>query len=37
LLEEPSFGQAASRLRAEIDQMPTAAVVLDEIIRSTVT
>ena len=37
LLEEPSFGQAANRLRAEIDQMPTAAVVLDEIIRSTVT
>ncbi len=36
LLEEPSFGQAANRLRAEIDQMPTAAVVLDEIIRSTV-
>ncbi len=25
LLEEPSFGQAANRLRAEIDQMPTAA------------
>jgi len=37
LLDEPSFGQAANRLRAEIDQMPTAAVVLDEIIRSTVT
>jgi UDP:flavonoid glycosyltransferase YjiC (YdhE family) len=37
LLDEPSFGQAANRLRAEIDQMPRAAVVLDEIIRSTVT
>ncbi len=37
LLEEPSFAQAANRIRAEIDQMPTAAVVLDEIIRSTVT
>jgi UDP:flavonoid glycosyltransferase YjiC (YdhE family) len=37
LLEEPSFGRAANRLRAEIDQMPTAVVVLDEIIRSTVT
>lgn len=36
LLEEPSFAQAANRIRAEIDQMPTAAVVLDEIIRSTV-
>jgi UDP:flavonoid glycosyltransferase YjiC (YdhE family) len=37
LLEEPSFGHAANRLRAEIDQLPTAVVVLDEIIRSTVT
>jgi UDP:flavonoid glycosyltransferase YjiC (YdhE family) len=37
LLEEPSFGRAANRLRTEIDQMPTAVVVLDEIIRSTVT
>jgi hypothetical protein len=35
LLDEPSFGQAASRLRAEIDHMPTAAAVLDQILAST--
>ena len=32
LLDEPSFRQAASRLRAEIDDMPTAAAVLAEIL-----
>jgi MGT family glycosyltransferase len=32
LLYEPSFGQAAGRLRAEIEQMPTASVVLDELL-----
>jgi UDP:flavonoid glycosyltransferase YjiC (YdhE family) len=36
LLEEPSFRQAANRLRAEIDQMPPAAAVLDDLIRNTV-
>lgn len=32
LLEEPSFRQAAHRLRAEIDTMPSAAAVLEEIL-----
>ena len=32
LLREPSFRQAAARLRTEIDQMPTAATVLDGIL-----
>jgi UDP:flavonoid glycosyltransferase YjiC (YdhE family) len=32
LLDEPGFGHAAGRLRAEIDQMPAAADVLDEIL-----
>ena len=32
LLDNPSFGQAAGRLRAEIEQMPIAAVVLDELL-----
>ena len=35
LLNEPSFRQAANRLRAEIDRMPTAAAALDEILAST--
>jgi UDP:flavonoid glycosyltransferase YjiC (YdhE family) len=32
LLEEPSFRQAANRLRAEIERMPPAASVLDELL-----
>jgi hypothetical protein len=32
LLNEPSFRQAANRLRAEIERMPTAAAVLDELL-----
>jgi UDP:flavonoid glycosyltransferase YjiC (YdhE family) len=34
LLKEPSFKQAANRLRTEIDNMPPAAVVLDEILAN---
>jgi UDP:flavonoid glycosyltransferase YjiC (YdhE family) len=32
LLEEPSFRAAATRLRTEIEQMPTADVVLAEVL-----
>ena len=32
LLDEPSFRQAADRLRGEIDRMPTAATVLDRLL-----
>jgi len=35
LLTEPSFRQAAGRLRAEIEQMPTAAAVLDVVLAAT--
>ena len=35
LLNEPSFRQAANRLRAEIERMPTAAAVLDELLVTT--
>jgi UDP:flavonoid glycosyltransferase YjiC (YdhE family) len=35
LLNEPSFRQAANRLRAEIERMPTAAAVLDEVLVTT--
>jgi UDP:flavonoid glycosyltransferase YjiC (YdhE family) len=35
LLNEPSFPQAANRLRAEIERMPTAGAVLDEILVAT--
>lgn len=35
LLNEPSFAHAADRLRAEIDDMPPAAAVLDELLAST--
>ena len=35
LLNEPSFRQAANRLRAEIERMPTAAAVLHELLIST--
>jgi UDP:flavonoid glycosyltransferase YjiC (YdhE family) len=35
LLNEPSFRHAADRLRVEIDEMPTAASVLDEIVPNT--
>jgi UDP:flavonoid glycosyltransferase YjiC (YdhE family) len=34
LLHEPSFREAAERLRAEIDQMPAASDVLDEILAA---
>jgi UDP:flavonoid glycosyltransferase YjiC (YdhE family) len=34
LLHEPSFGQAANRLRVEIDAMPSAGAVLDELIAN---
>jgi UDP:flavonoid glycosyltransferase YjiC (YdhE family) len=32
LLDKPSFSHAAGRLRAEIDLMPTAAVVLNDVL-----
>jgi len=35
LLHEPSFRQAAHRLRAEIDHMPTATTVLDDLLANT--
>jgi UDP:flavonoid glycosyltransferase YjiC (YdhE family) len=35
LLNEPSFRQAASRLRAEIERMPAAAAVLEELLVTT--
>jgi UDP:flavonoid glycosyltransferase YjiC (YdhE family) len=35
LLNEPSFSQAANRLRAEIERMPTAATVLHELLVTT--
>jgi UDP:flavonoid glycosyltransferase YjiC (YdhE family) len=35
LLNEPSFRQAANRIRAEIDHMPIAAAVLDELRTAT--
>jgi UDP:flavonoid glycosyltransferase YjiC (YdhE family) len=35
LLNEPSFRQAATRLRAEIERMPTAAAVLHELLATT--
>jgi UDP:flavonoid glycosyltransferase YjiC (YdhE family) len=35
LLNEPSFRQAANRLRAEIERMPTAAAVLRELLVTT--
>jgi UDP:flavonoid glycosyltransferase YjiC (YdhE family) len=35
LLNEPSFRQAANRLRAEIERMPTAAAVLHEVLVAT--
>ena len=35
LLNEPSFRQAAIRLRAEIERMPPAAAVLDELLVAT--
>ena len=35
LLNEPSFRQAANRLRAEIERMPPAAAVLDELLVAT--
>jgi UDP:flavonoid glycosyltransferase YjiC (YdhE family) len=35
LLNEPSFRQAATRLRAEIERMPPAAAVLDELVVAT--
>jgi UDP:flavonoid glycosyltransferase YjiC (YdhE family) len=35
LLNEPSFRQAATRLRAEIERMPPAAAVLDELLVAT--
>jgi UDP:flavonoid glycosyltransferase YjiC (YdhE family) len=34
LLNEPSFQKAANRLRAEIERMPTAAAVLDELLAT---
>ena len=34
LLDEPSFGQAANRLRAEIDRMPAPAAVLEQILAA---
>jgi UDP:flavonoid glycosyltransferase YjiC (YdhE family) len=35
LLNEPSFRQAANRVRAEIERMPTAATVLHEVLVTT--
>jgi UDP:flavonoid glycosyltransferase YjiC (YdhE family) len=35
LLNESSFRQAATRLRAEIERMPPAAAVLDELLVAT--
>ena len=35
LLHEPSFRQAANRLRAEIKRMPPPAAVLDELLATT--
>jgi UDP:flavonoid glycosyltransferase YjiC (YdhE family) len=34
LLDEPSFREAATRLRAEIERMPPAATVLDELLAT---
>ena len=35
LLDEPSFREAATRLRAEIERMPPAATVLHELLATT--